>query len=470
MNIAPTSQPASPARATATLPARVGTLGLAFFFAAFVLLAWGATSDAAHAEEPVEAESAPLVASPDEAHAGPAPAEAVPPPASDTAPSLIEGAAFAGPAEEAVPSPTPPSPVVDEPVEPAGSRLIVRSQAEAQPQSEVVEPQATPIAVVRTAALRFRIAVVVAPAVHQCNADTFPTGAGWEATCVITIENTVGNDGATSSTVTTTWCLAAAGVLPPEGCDSETVTSGQLVTTVNQCNGILAGGSNVTCSVEVINNVPFGTLATGVTVNQCIGSGQGGVSPGGPPTACDPPDSSTSGATVTQCNGSANGGGAPERVQCGVVGAVTALPVTVNQCNGSTAAGSTVTCDVTFTNVFAAAVSPVVPLVPGVPALPVVPREAVLPVPDLTPTPTGTTSSSPFDDDNDTARGLTSRSGSSSRATRSPGGATAIATSLAATGASSSTLLFALLLLALGTLLLAGSTRRVAEKHTVRQP
>lgn len=199
-------------------------------------------------------------------------------------------------------------------------------------------------------------AATEAPAVHQCNADTYPTSAGWEATCEVVVENTLGSDGAMQSRVTTTWCLAEAGVLPPEGCVPDVTTSSSLVTTVNQCNGILAGGSNVTCRVEVINNVPFGTQTTGVTVNQCVGSGQGGVSPGGPPTNCDPVDSSTSGSTVTQCNGSANGGGAPERVQCSVTGAASALPVTVNQCNGSTAAGSTVTCDVSYTNRFAAAV------------------------------------------------------------------------------------------------------------------
>lgn len=191
-----------------------------------------------------------------------------------------------------------------------------------------------------------------APAVSQCNPPDYPTGAGQEASCSVKVENFLGADGDTRSRVTTTECLAAAGVLPPAGCTTTVDRSNQLVTSVDQCNGILAGGSNVTCSVEVINNVPEGTPTTGVTVNQCIGSGQGGVSPDGPPTNCDPLDSSTTGATVTQCNGSANGGGAPERVQCSVAGAVTAVPMTVNQCNGSTAAGSTVTCDVTFTNNF----------------------------------------------------------------------------------------------------------------------
>jgi hypothetical protein len=299
-------------------------------------------------------------------------------------------------------------------------------------------------------------ALAAPPAVNQCNADTFPTGAGWEATCVVTVENTVSNDGATSSTVTTTWCLAAAGVLPPEGCDSETLAHDQLVTTIDQCNGILAGGSNVTCRVEVVNSVPFGTPTTDVTVNQCIGSGQGGVSPGGPPTDCDPADSSTTGATVSQCNGSANGGGAPERVRCSVAGAVTAVPVTVNQCNGSTAAGSTVTCGVTFTNNFAAAA-----VVPVVFVVPVVPNITPMPTPTPSPTATATTSSSPVG--TDSARTLTPRSDSSSQASRSPDRPTAIATGLATTGASTAPLvLAALLLLALGGLLLAGSNRRVA--------
>lgn len=447
MNPRPVRQPVFPTRARASRPARIGTLAFAFFFAVFVLLVWG-MRDTAHAEDVVE--PAPVTATVDEAATTPEP---------EPQPEAV--AEEVAPVEEPTPAPVAVEEAVEHPVvpvdAPAEESVVVVEAPVQEPVVVVEEPVVAASVVVEEAVLpavpaddeesTVAPAVVAPPAVHQCNADTFPTTAGWEATCVVTIVNTVGSDGATSSTVTTTWCLAEAGVLPPEGCDSSVVTSDQLVTTIDQCNGILAGGSNVTCTVEVVNNVPFGTPTTGVTVNQCIGSGQGGVSPDGPPTKCDPEDSSTTGATVTQCNGSANGGGAPERVQCTVAGAVTAVPVTVNQCNGSTAAGSTVTCRVTFTNHYAAAVvdSDTTP----------------------TPTPVGTTISSPVGDD-ETVRTvlfpLGSSSGSSSGSSfRGDAGRTATVTSLAATGGSAATLLaMAFVLLLLGCLLLAGSNRRSA--------
>ena len=200
-------------------------------------------------------------------------------------------------------------------------------------------------------------AVATAPAAAQCNPPDIPTGAGYQVTCNITIENTVTSQGATSSTVTATECLAAAGVLPPFGCNTTITTSTQLVTSVDQCNGIVTGGgSNVTCNVTVIDNVPTGTGTSGVSVYQCVGSGTGG---GANPLNCGP-SGSTFSSTVNQCNGSGNGGGAPGRVTCSVTGAATALPVTITQCNGSSnGGGSTVTCMSTFTNNFATPTPPV---------------------------------------------------------------------------------------------------------------
>ena len=193
-----------------------------------------------------------------------------------------------------------------------------------------------------------------APAVTQCNPPAFPTGAGFEVTCTITIENSITAQDVTSSTVTATACLAAAGVLPPSGCTTTVTTSTQLVTSVNQCNGIVyGGGSNVTCNLTVINNIPVGTPTSAVTVDQCIGSGTGG---GTQPTVVCTPLGSTTDAAVTQCNGSGNGGGAAMRVQCTVSGAVAALPVTITQCNGSAnGGGSTVTCTTAVTNNFVTA-------------------------------------------------------------------------------------------------------------------
>jgi len=111
-----------------------------------------------------------------------------------------------------------------------------------------------------------------APTVTQCDPPAYPTGAGYEVTCTVSVVNTVTASGATSSTVTTTACLAAAGVLPPTDCTTTTTTSSQLVTSVDQCNGIAyGGGSNVKCDITVTNSVPTGTATSGVTVNQCNG-------------------------------------------------------------------------------------------------------------------------------------------------------------------------------------------------------
>jgi hypothetical protein len=190
-----------------------------------------------------------------------------------------------------------------------------------------------------------------APAASQCDPPEFPTGAGYQVTCKISIDNVVTATGGRSSTVTATACLAAAGVLPPKGCKTTTTKSSRLVTSVNQCNKIAyGGGSNVKCDVRVTNTVPTSTATSGVTVNQCNGSGTGG---GTQPTVICTPIGSTTNATVTQCNGSGNGGGATKRVKCTVSGAETALRVTINQCNGSAnGGGSTVMCSAVLTNKF----------------------------------------------------------------------------------------------------------------------
>src|SRR5450759_656539 len=152
----------------------------------------------------------------------------------------------------------------------------------------------------------------------------------FQVTCTVTVVNTTTSTGATSSTVTTSACLAAAGVPFPScprnsGPITSTTSSTQLVTSVNQCNGIVTGGgSNVYCNVTVTNNVPVGTSTSGVTVDQCIGSATGGGTYNGETT-----------------------------VGCTVTGAASALPVTVNQCNGTaTGGGSAVTCMTTMTNNF----------------------------------------------------------------------------------------------------------------------
>ena len=206
-------------------------------------------------------------------------------------------------------------------------------------------------------------AVNTAPSVSQCNPPDMPTSAGFQITCAVTVVNNTSSTGATSSTVTISACEGAAGVVFPScplnlGPVVSTTSSSQLVTSVNQCNGIVTGGgSNVYCDVTVTNNVPVGSTTAGVTVDQCIGSATGGGS-----TVRCAPNGSTTSATVTQCNGSATGGGTyagEPTVGCTVTGATSALPVSVNQCNGTaTGGGSAVTCATTVRNNFVASVPP----------------------------------------------------------------------------------------------------------------
>ena len=122
---------------------------------------------------------------------------------------------------------------------------------------------------------------------------------------------------------------------------------------VNQCNGSINGGGGVLrCSVKVTNNfVGLDPGATAATVNQCIGSGAGGIV--GANIHCDPVQATTS-AAVTQCNGSANGLTltSPVGLTCTVTGTMSsALPVTIYQCNGSTnGGGALIICSTNITN------------------------------------------------------------------------------------------------------------------------
>jgi hypothetical protein len=136
-------------------------------------------------------------------------------------------------------------------------------------------------------------------------------------TCTLTVVNTISAVGAESSVVTATACLAASGVLPPSGCSTETTSSGELTTTIDQCLGIVGGGgSNVTCNVVVSNNVPADSSTSAVSIYQCVGSDTGG---GGTPPACGPSGSTVT-STVNQCNGSSTGGGST--LTCSVSGAL----------------------------------------------------------------------------------------------------------------------------------------------------
>jgi hypothetical protein len=208
-------------------------------------------------------------------------------------------------------------------------------------------------------------AAPASPAVNQCNASG--SVAGEAVVCDITITNNLNlATGAVSSTVTTNDCLGAAGAPPPVTCILLSQDFPTLTTSANQCNAaVYGGGSNVICSVTILNNITGTFTATAATVNQCVGSGTGGGT--APTVICDPAPANTTDATVTQCNGSGNGGGGVFRVKCTVSPSTitSALPVTVNQCNGSgSGGGATVTCTVSIRNVLAG-LPPKLPTVSG---------------------------------------------------------------------------------------------------------
>ncbi len=194
-------------------------------------------------------------------------------------------------------------------------------------------------------------------AVSQCDYDS--NTPGLLIICDVTVNNYQNvATGAESSSTVVKACRGAANTAP-SSCTVSTLPSTFVVTSVNQCNNsVNGGGSTLACSVTIINNVTGGSGLTGVSVNQCIGTGGGG---GTSTTICNP-TSSTSSATVTQCNGSANGGGGDGRGICTVTsGDGAALPVSINQCNGSAnGGGSTVTCSTSVRNIVtAAAATPV---------------------------------------------------------------------------------------------------------------
>jgi hypothetical protein len=156
--------------------------------------------------------------------------------------------------------------------------------------------------------------------------------------CDITIVNTILTTGG-SATVTVHECLGSAGN-PTDGalghpCHTSTTKLSAPVTAVTQCDGAAnGGGGTLRCTVTITNN--FYNVAPGstaVTVNQCVGSGDGAS------TGCDPFPATTSGAAITQCNGSANGGTLVQ-LTCTAPGTMaSALPVSINQCNGSALGG-----------------------------------------------------------------------------------------------------------------------------------
>jgi hypothetical protein len=191
-------------------------------------------------------------------------------------------------------------------------------------------------------------------AVGACSTDIGNAG-GEGIICQITIVNTVTASGG-SAVVTVYECLGSAGD-PTDGalghtCTTTTTSLTTPVTSIIQCNGSAnGGGATLNCTAVVTNNfVGVSPGSTAVTVNQCVGSGDGLT------TGCNPFPATTDGAAITQCNGSANGGGLVGMTCIATGTMASALVVTVNQCNGSAlGGGGKANCSVNMVNNAAAA-------------------------------------------------------------------------------------------------------------------
>ncbi|MDQ2964368.1 MAG: hypothetical protein M3R57_00750 [Chloroflexota bacterium] len=192
---------------------------------------------------------------------------------------------------------------------------------------------------------------IIAPSTSCSNGEFDTPGLGM--ICQVSIVNRINSSGG-SAAVTIRECHGAAGD-PTAACTTTTNTLTQPVTSVTQCNAsVNGGGGTLRCNVWVINNF-YGVSPTvsAVTVNQCVGSGDGIAN------NCNPFPATTTGAAVTQCNGSANGG-TLVRLECTATGTTTSSnAVTINQCNGSAnGGGSLVICSTKITNNIVPAATP----------------------------------------------------------------------------------------------------------------
>ena len=189
-----------------------------------------------------------------------------------------------------------------------------------------------------------------------CSNDHLTAVAGLGIVCEVTVVNTITAVGG-SATVTVHECHGPAGPVSVQtDCTTETMTLGEPVTAVTQCNdSINGGGTTLRCSIQVTNNfIGIDPGEAAVSVNQSVGSGGGG----GTAINCDPFPASTTGAAITQCNGTASGGGGS--MTCTATGTMaSALAVTINQCNGSSNGnGDLVICSANIDNNALAASAP----------------------------------------------------------------------------------------------------------------
>jgi hypothetical protein len=202
-------------------------------------------------------------------------------------------------------------------------------------------------------------AILVGPVAAATIAPTTTCSNGVDDTpglgliCEVTIVNHITPTGGTAD-VTIRECHGAAGD-PTAACTTTSDTVNAPVTHVTQCNAATnGGGGTLRCSVDVTNRfVRVSTGQNGVTINQCVGSGDGIAN------TCDPFPANTSGAVITQCNGSANGGTVVQ-LHCTASGSsASGLDVVINQCNGSTnGGGALVICSATIHNVITAGPTP----------------------------------------------------------------------------------------------------------------
>lgn len=206
--------------------------------------------------------------------------------------------------------------------------------------------------------------------------------------CEVTVNNTITPSGGSAS-VTVRECHGAAGD-PAALCSTTTQVLSSPVTAVTQCNGSTnGGGASMRCSVDIVNTyVGFSATATAVTVNQCVGSGDGFT------VGCVPFPATTTGATITQSNGSANGGTLVGLFSTATGTETSAHVVTINQCNGSTnGGGGLLICSSSLSNInqVVATATPAPTAVPA-PVATAVPTAAptAVPAPIATAGPTAT--------------------------------------------------------------------------------
>ena len=184
--------------------------------------------------------------------------------------------------------------------------------------------------------------------VNQCNG-VYNHG-GQEIRCTVTVTNNLNlATGVDSSSVTVQECHGAAGTALL--CTTTPSNSSSLTKTVTQCNGSAnGGGARVTCSVLVTNNITGNAETAPATVNQCQTAGTGGGPQ--PTTQCSPRGNTTNAdITQCNQSGNGGGATQRVKCTVTTSTSTAALPITINQCVGSAnGGGSLVTCRAQIVN------------------------------------------------------------------------------------------------------------------------